>query len=189
MGFYPGSSNMNITNLVAFLLLAAVADGKAHIGVHQLSPIYYQQHPLAYHPDNLGVFRYPARGCVGFLGCIVQGINATNQGFITGAHGILQGGVAAGSGIATGVGAAVGGVASGIGTGVGGVASGIGEGIGGVASGTGAAVGGVASGTGAAVGGVASGTGQAVGGAVPQPKKRVCVRTGPFSYYCYYVNV
>merc|ERR1711872_402593 len=71
------------------------------------------------------------------------------------------------------------GIANGLGTAVGGVASGLGQGVGGVASGTGAAIGGVASGTGQAISGAASG----------QPKKprRVCVKTGLFSYYCYYV--
>merc|ERR1719308_638959 len=161
--------------LASCFLVFTVVVGKAHLGVHQVSPSYYHPLPVLYHPSHLPVV-YQPRGCVGLVDCLVHGINATNQGFITGAQGILQGGAAAGSGIASGLGTAVGGVAPGIGQGVGGVASGIGQGVGGVASGTGAAV-----------GGAATGAGQAVGGAVTgRPKRRICVKTGIFSYYCYY---
>merc|ERR1719342_603050 len=126
--------------LVSCFLVFTVVEGKAHLGVHQVSPSYYHPLPALYHPSHLPVV-YQPRGCVGILNCLVHGINATNQGFITGVQGIVQGGAAAGSGIASGLGTAVGGVASGIGHGVGGVASGlgqgIGQGVGGVASGIG----------------------------------------------------
>merc|ERR1719369_2195286 len=189
---------MNPTTLVVAVLVFVGVEGKAHYGVHQVSPFYTQVLPMVYQPNYLDVFRYPTRGCSGLLGCLGQAINATNQGFQTGAQGILQGGVAAHEGIATGVGAAVGGIGSGLGTGIGGVASGTGQAIGGLASGTGQAIGGVASGTGQAVGGVASGTGQvvggvasgtgqAIGGQATRPKKRKCFPTGPFSYICYYI--
>merc|ERR1712142_390256 len=152
---------------VSVVLVSAMDAGRVQAAVYQVPSLVYQQQPVLYHPDHLGVFHYP-RGCVGIIGCLGQAINATNQGFITGAQGILQGGVAAGSGIANGVGTAVGGVASGLG-----------QGVGGVASGAGAAIGGVASGTGQAISGAASGQ--------PNKPRRVCVKTGLFSYYCYYV--
>merc|ERR1719308_817451 len=119
--------------LVSCFLVFTVVEGKAHLGVYQVSPSYYHPLPVIYHPSHLPVV-YQPRGCVGILDCLVHGINATNQGFITGAQGILQGGAAAGSGIASGLGTAVGGVASGIGQGVGGAAAGSG-----IASGLGTA--------------------------------------------------
>merc|ERR1719206_1477401 len=172
---------MNTAAVLASCVLVLIeVEGKAHLGAHQVSPSYYNPLPLIYQPSHVPVV-YQPRGCVGILNCLVHGINATNQGFITGVQGIVQGGAAAGSGIASGLGTAVGGVASGIGQGVGGVASGIGHGVG-------QGVGGVASGIGQGVGGAASEAGQAVGGAVTgRPKRRICVKTGIFSYYCYYV--
>merc|ERR1719268_179608 len=151
-------------------------------GAQYSLPLYYNPLGRVYHPVQLGLIPY-RRQCTGILGCLGQAIDATNQGIVTGAQGIIQGGVAAGSGIASGVGAAVGGVASGIGTGVGGIASGTGQAVGGVASGTGQAVGGVASGTGGAIGGAASGTGQAIGG--QNTRRQLCYSAvGNYYFYC-----
>merc|ERR1712038_1352236 len=121
-----------------------------------LSPPYYQHLPLVYYPS----YQYGLR-CTGLIGCGISTINAINNGFVTGAAGIINGAITAGNGIAQGAAAAVGGVAQG----------------------TGQAIGGVASGTGEAIGGVASGTGQAVGG--QNTRRQLCYSAvGNYYFYC-----
>merc|ERR1719312_1698533 len=142
------------------LAVFSLLAGLAHGAPQQL---YYYVRPTP-------VLYYPANQCTGILGCLGQAINDVNQGIVTGAQGIIQGGAAAGQGIASGVAAGVGGVASGIGTGIGGIASGTGQAIGGVASGIGTGIGGIAS------------------GGNSSSSRKVCVKTGPYSYYCYYTR-
>merc|ERR1711979_69213 len=164
--------------LISLLLVVAGAEGAAHQGVHQLSPLYYQNLPLVYYPS----YQYGLR-CTGFIGCGISTINAINNGFITGASGIINGAITAGNGIAQGAAATVGGIAQGTGQAIGGVASGTGQAVGGVAGATGGAIGGVASGTGGAIGGVASETGQAIGG--QNTRNQLCYSpVGNYYFYC-----
>merc|ERR1712045_615391 len=79
--------------LISLLLVVAGAEGAAHQGVHQLSPLYYQNLPLVYYPS----YQYGLR-CTGFIGCGISTINAINNGFITGASGIINGAITAGNG-------------------------------------------------------------------------------------------
>merc|ERR1711973_4579 len=169
MGMFP---------LISLLLVVGGGDAAALPGVHQLSPLYYQHLPLVYYPS----YQYGLR-CTGLIGCGISTINAINNGFITGAAGIINGAITATNGIAEGAAAAVGGVAQGTGQAIGGVASGTGQAVGGVASGTGGAIGGVASGTGGAIGGAASGAGQAIGG--QNNRRQLCYSAvGNYYFYC-----
>merc|ERR1719234_1265994 len=123
---------INLIPLISLLLVVGGGDAAAHQGVHQLSPLYYQHLPLVYYPSYPS-YQYGLR-CTGLIGCGISTINAINNGFVTGAAGIINGAITATNGIAEGAAAAVGGVAQGTGQAIGGVASGTGEAIGGVAS-------------------------------------------------------
>merc|ERR1712038_1208583 len=147
---------INMIPLISLLLVVGGGDGAALPGVHQVSPLYYQHLPLVYYPS----YQYGLR-CTGLIGCGISTINAINNGFVTGAAGIINGAITAGNGIAQGAAAAVGGVAQG----------------------TGQAIGGVASGTGEAIGGVASGTGQTIGG--QNTRRQLCYSAvGNYYFYC-----
>merc|ERR1711954_287070 len=150
---------INMMPLISLLLVIGGGDGAAHQGVHQLSPLHYQQLPLVYYPSYPS-YQYGLR-CTGLIGCGISTINAINNGFVTGASGIINGAITTTNGIAEGAAAAVGGVASG----------------------TGGVIGGAASGTGGAIGGAASGAGQAIGG--QNNRRQLCYSAvGNYYFYC-----